>query len=101
MSKRTNPSLDELEEVYRKWIEQAVSLFGFAGVLNFLADEANERLDTNDGESAQVILNAIETALEDIAEIGADEDDEDDEDDSEEEELDDADDEEEDNEEEE
>ncbi|HEX9005403.1 MAG TPA: hypothetical protein VGB07_36185 [Blastocatellia bacterium] len=87
MSKRTNPGLEELEAGYRTLIEQAVNVFGFAGVLNFLADEANERLESDDGESAQVILDAIETALEDIAEIGADDED----DDSDEEELDDAD----------
>ncbi|HMV47026.1 MAG TPA: hypothetical protein PLD20_05800 [Blastocatellia bacterium] len=96
MSKRTNPSLEELEAGYRKLIEQAVNVFGFAGVLNFLADEANERLDTDDGESAQIILDAIETALEDIAELGDEEEDDDNDD---EEEEDDADDEEDDEEE--
>ncbi len=100
MSKRTNPSLEELEAEYRKLIEKAVNVFGFAGVLNFLADEANDRLDTDDGESAQIILDAIETALEDIADLGDDEEEEDDDDNDEEEEEDDADDEDQDDEEE-
>jgi len=88
--RRTNP--ETVEAQLRTVLEQGVNVFGFAGVLNILADEASERID--DDESAQPILDAIETAIEEISECEECEDE-----DSEEEEFDDADNEEEDDEE--
>jgi len=77
---RINP--ETLEEELRVVIEQGVNVFGFAGVLNIVADEASERV-TDDDDSAQPILDAIETAIEEIEsceECEGDEDAEDDED---------------------
>lgn len=94
---RTNP--EAIEGQLRAAIKQGVSVFGIAGVLNLLADEANDRLDVEGDEAAQEILDAIETAIEEIEEI-AEQGSEEDDDSEEDEEEDDADDEEEDDEEE-
>lgn len=88
MSRRTKliPKLNPttVEEELRAVIEKGVDVFGFDGVLSILADEASERVDDED-DSTQEILDAIETAIEQI------EGDDDADEDLEEEESDDAD----------
>lgn len=77
MSRRTrlirqlNP--DTVEEALRAVIEKGVDVFGFAGVLQVLADEAEKRVDDEE-DSTQSVLDAIEAAIDEIE--GGNEDDE-------------------------
>ncbi len=81
---RRNP-FERFEETLRDSIELAVNTVGFAGVLDILADEAAERAVADpDDEAAGRIVDAIETALEEITECECDEGDSDDEDDEDE-----------------
>lgn len=64
--RRQNP-LEKLEADIRTQLESAVNIFGFAGVLDMLADEASERSQADpDDEGAEFILNTLEAALEEI-----------------------------------
>lgn len=63
--RKTNPT--EQEDLLRRTLRSAVNLFGFTGVLNLLADEANERADSGD-DNAGLIQDVLENALEEITE---------------------------------
>lgn len=76
--RKTNPT--EQEDLLRRTLRSAVNLFGFTGVLNLLADEANERADSGD-DNAGLIQDVLENALEEITECEeCDEEDDDEED---------------------
>lgn len=83
--RRTNP-IEELRETIREGLEAAVEVIGFAGVLDLLADEASERSEADPEDArAEIILNAIETAIEEITELEAEDEDEEEETDGDEE----------------
>ncbi len=60
-------NLDNFEELVRSTLKNAVDTFGFGGVLSLLADEASERI-ADDQDDLQGILDAIETAVEEVSE---------------------------------
>ena len=60
-------NLGGFEDLVRLNLKTAVDTFGFGGVLSLLADEASERV-TEDDEATQAILDAIETAQEEVSE---------------------------------
>lgn len=74
--RRTNP-IEELRETIREGLEAAVEVIGFAGVLDLLADEASQRSEADpENATAESILNAIETAIEEITELETDDEEE-------------------------
>lgn len=60
-------NLGGFEDLVRLNLKTAVDTFGFGGVLSLLADEASERV-TEDDDATQAILDAIETAQEEVNE---------------------------------
>lgn len=60
-------NLGGFEDLIRLNLKTAVDTFGFGGVLSLLADEASERIG-EDEEPMQAILDAIETAQEEVSE---------------------------------
>lgn len=76
-------NLGGFEDLVRMNLKTAVDTFGFGGVLSLLADEASERV-TEDDEATQAILDAIETAQEEVNEHEEPADDEAEDDDEEE-----------------
>ena len=64
--KRERNPIEEFEDQVREQIETAVETFGFAGVLEILADEAAERAAADDDDSTEKILDAIESAIEEV-----------------------------------
>ncbi len=60
-------NLGGFEDLVRLNLKTAVDTFGFGGVLSLLADEASERV-TEDADATQAILDAIETAQEEVSE---------------------------------
>lgn len=74
-TRRTKNPIEEAREQVREALDTAVEIFGFAGVLDVLADVAAER---GDDETGETILTAIESAIEEITETEEEDEDEDD-----------------------
>lgn len=61
---KLNP--EQAEADLRLAIKSGVNIFGFSGVLSLLADEASERADGSEEETSEQVLDAIETAIEEV-----------------------------------